>query len=52
MQQVQIEMQEDMRGHGISQPNTHISPPLLGQGRYGPKRTSLLGSKAAISILG
>lgn len=31
----QIEMQEDMRGHGILQPDTHISPPPLGQGRYG-----------------
>ena len=30
-----IEMQEDMRGHGILQPDTHISPPPLGQGRYG-----------------
>ena len=31
----EIEMQEEMRGHGILQPDTHISPPPQGQGRYG-----------------
>ncbi len=31
----EIEMQEEMRGHGILQPDTHISPPPQGLGRYG-----------------
>jgi len=31
----QVEMQDAMRQQGILQPDTHISPPPLGQARYG-----------------
>lgn len=31
----EIAMQEDMRRQGIHQPGTHVSPPELGQARYG-----------------
>lgn len=30
-----IAMQEDMRSQGIHQPDTHVSPPVLGQAHYG-----------------
>ena len=47
----EIEMQEEMRGHGILQPDTHISPPPQ-HAHHRTKRTSVLGSKEDISILG
>lgn len=33
--QAQIDLQDELRRHGVYRPDTHISPPTLGLGRYG-----------------